>query len=152
MEDLSLHILDIVENSLRANARNIEIQIIENRTEDTLTLEVKDDGEGMSEETRAHAADPFFTTKNGKKTGLGLPFLAQSAREAGGKLEIESAEGKGTTVRAVFQRSHIDRKPIGSLEETLRCLTATHPGVNFCFDFESIGAWRNCSNKVNHLT
>lgn len=137
MEDLSLHILDIVENSLRANAKHIGIRLVQNKKKDELTLEVEDDGDGMSEETRRRSTHPFFTTKNGKKVGLGLPLLAQSAEEAGGTLEIESARGKGTTVVAVFRLSHIDRKPLGNLEETMRCLKMTHPEVNFHFVFES---------------
>lgn len=138
MEDLSLHILDIVENSLRANAKHIEIKLIQDEKTDKLTLEVIDDGEGMSEETMKQSLNPFFTTKRGKKVGLGLPFLAQSAEEAGGKLEIESMKGKGTKVTAEFTLSHIDRKPIGNIEETVRCLEATHPEVSFCFDFENL--------------
>ena len=137
MEDPSLHILDIVENSLRANAKNIGIKLIQNENNDTLTLEVTDDGEGMSEEMRQHSLDPFFTTKEGKNVGLGLPLLAQSAEEANGKLEIESMRGKGTKVTVVFRRSHIDRKPIGNLEETMKCLKATHPEVDFGFEYES---------------
>ncbi|MCL4538578.1 MAG: ATP-binding protein [Bacteroidetes bacterium] len=136
MEDLSLHILDIVENSLRANAKHIEIKLIQDEKKDRLTLEIIDDGEGMSEETRKQSLNPFFTTREGKKIGLGLSFLAQSAEEAGGKLEIESMKGKGTKVTAEFTLSHIDRKPIGNIEETVRCLKATHPDV--CFDFESL--------------
>jgi signal transduction histidine kinase len=134
MEDLSLHILDIVENSLRANARNIEVRLIEDQKKDKLVLEVTDDGEGMDEETLRQSVNPFFTTKEGKKIGLGLPFLAQSAEEAGGKLEVDSARGRGTRVVATFRLSHIDRKPLGNLEQTLRCLKATHPDVNLRFE------------------
>lgn len=139
VEDLSLHILDIVENSLRANARNIEIKLTEDGTRDKLILEIKDDGEGMSEETTQHALDPFFTTKNGKQVGLGLSFLAQSAEEAGGELRIESAIGEGTRVIADFRLSHIDRKPLGDIGETIRCLEATHPEVHFSFEHRSLG-------------
>ena len=134
MEDLSLHILDIVENSLRANAKNIQIKLTQSREKDLLIVEVADDGEGMDEETLKQAVDPFFTTKEGKRTGLGLPFLSQSAEEAGGKLEIESARGKGTKVIATFKLSHIDRKPLGNLQETVKCLKATHLDVNLSFE------------------
>jgi len=135
MEDLSLHILDIVENSIRAKAKNIEIKLTQNETQDTLLLEVADDGEGMDEEAVMRSRDPFFTTKAGKKVGLGLSFLAQSAEEADGTLEIESAKGRGTKVTATFRLSHIDRKPLGNFEETLKCLKATHPEVNFRFEY-----------------
>ena len=136
MEDVSLHILDIVENALRAGANNVIIRLAQSKREDRLVLEVTDDGEGMNEETMSRSVDPFFTTKLSKRVGLGLPLLAQAAEEAGGKLEVQSAPGKGTRVIATFGLSHIDRRPLGNMEETLQCLKATHPEV--CFRFESV--------------
>lgn len=136
MEDLSLHILDIVENALRAGARNVTIRLTQSTKEDRLILEVIDDGKGMDEETLSRSLDPFFTTKTGRRIGLGLPFLPQAAEEAEGKLSIESTPGRGTKVTATFRLSHIDRKPLGDIEETIRCLRATHPEV--CFRFESV--------------
>ena len=136
MEDVSLHILDIVENALRAGAKNVLIRLAQSKREDRLVLEVEDDGEGMNEEATKRSLDPFFTTKQGKRVGLGLPLLAQAAEEAGGRLEVHSAPGRGTKVIATFGLSHIDRKPLGDIEETLRCLKATHPEV--CFRFESV--------------
>jgi signal transduction histidine kinase len=136
MEDVSLHILDIVENALRAGAKNVSIRVAQGRRADRLVLEVADDGEGMNDETRRRALDPFFTTKRGKRVGLGLPFLAQAAEEAGGSLEVQSAPGQGTKVIATFGLSHIDRRPLGDIEQTLHCLQATHPEV--CFRFESV--------------
>jgi signal transduction histidine kinase len=134
MEDVSLHILDIVENALRAGAKNVEIRLAQVKRADRLVLEVTDDGEGMNDETRRHSLDPFFTTKRGKRVGLGLPLLAQAAEEAGGTLEVHSALGKGTKVIATFGLSHIDRKPLGDIEQTLQCLKATHPEVRFRFE------------------
>jgi signal transduction histidine kinase len=136
MEDVSLHILDIAENALRAGAKNIWIRLVQCKKEDRLVLELTDDGAGMSEANRQRSLDPFFTTKERKRVGLGLPLLAQAAEEAAGKLEVQSAPGKGTTVKATFQLSHVDRKPLGNIEETVRCLRATHPEV--CFFFESV--------------
>jgi signal transduction histidine kinase len=138
MEDLSLHILDIVENSIRANSKNVKIEIIEDKVNDLLTLIVDDNGRGMDEETRRRAVDPFFTTKDRKETGLGLSFFAQSAEEAGGELRIESEPEKGTRVTATFKLNNIDRKPLGNIEETIRCLRATHPEINFVFNFKRI--------------
>lgn len=148
MEDLSLHILDIVENSLRANAKNIEIRLFQNEKNDTLVLEVSDDGEGMNEETVRQSLDPFFTTKMGKKVGLGLPFLAQAAEEADGKLEVESMEGRGTKVVVTFRLSHVDRKPLGNVEETVKCLKATHPEVSFRFEHVRTVSC-NCPSQFN---
>jgi len=136
MEDVSLHILDIVENALRAGAKHIVIRLAQRKQADRLVLEVIDDGKGMDEETKRRSLDPFFTTKQGKRVGLGLPFLAQAAEEAGGSLEIESAPGQGTRVIATFGLSHIDRRPLGDIKQTLYCLEATHPEV--CFRFETI--------------
>ena len=133
MEDLSLHLLDIAENSIRAHARHIEIGLVEDRNQDLLTLTLADDGEGMSEEERRGAAHPFFTTKEGKRIGLGLSLLAQAAQEAGGGLLIESEKGRGTRVAATFRLSHIDRKPFGDIPTTLRCLEASHPEIAFRF-------------------
>jgi len=136
MEDVSLHILDIVENALRAGAKHIVIRLAQRKQADRLVLEVIDDGKGMDEETKRRSLDPFFTTKQGRRVGLGLPFLAQAAEEAGGTLEVESAPGQGTRVIATFGLSHIDRRPLGDIKQTLHCLEATHPEV--CFRFETI--------------
>jgi len=135
MEDLSLHILDIVENSLRAKAKNVEIRLVHDERTDTLVLEIVDDGEGLDEGALEHVTDPFYTTKQGKRTGLGLAFLAQAAEEAEGNLRVESQKGHGTRVIASFQMGHVDRKPLGNLDETLKCLKATHPDVNFRYEF-----------------
>ena len=136
MEDISLHILDIAENSIRANAKNINIVIIENKKDDLLTLAIEDDGEGMDDKIKEYAMNPFFTTKNGKKVGLGLAFLSQSAEEAGGTMKIESEPGKGTRITATFKLGHIDRKPFGNLNITIKCLKITHPEINITYDHD----------------
>ncbi len=130
MEDLSLHILDVVENAIAAKARRIEISIIEEIEEDRLTIEIKDDGIGMDEEVRKRAADPFFTTRTSRRVGLGLSFLAQAAQEAGGKLEIESQPGEGTKVKASFQHGHIDRKPLGNMSDTIVTIILGNPDID----------------------
>ncbi|MBA7590817.1 Anti-sigma F factor [subsurface metagenome] len=134
MEDISLHVLDIAENSIRANAKNINIMIIEDKKNDLLTLTIEDDGEGMDDKTKEYALNPFFTTKKGKKVGLGLAFLSQSAEEAGGAMKIESEPGNGTKITVKFGLGHIDRKPFGNLNETIKCLKVTHPEININFD------------------
>ena len=134
MEDISLHVLDIAENSIRANARNIDILVTEDMQSNLLTLIIEDDGEGMDEPTLARAVNPFFTTKTNKKVGLGLAFLSQSAEEAGGHMDVESEPGKGTKITAMFELCHIDRKPFGNLHGTIKCLKMTHPEVHITFD------------------
>ena len=134
MEDLSLHILDIVENSIAAGAKNIRIKIIEEKKKDFLAVEIIDDGKGMDDKTLKKVLDPFYTTRNTRKVGLGLPLLAQSAEESGGNIKIESKPGKKTTVKTTFSYSHIDRKPLGDVSETLKVLIAGNPDINFIFE------------------
>lgn len=138
MEDLSLHILDVVENSIRAKSANVKIRLCENAAKDLLVLEVTDDGEGMDEVDMMKCLDPFYTTKSGKDVGLGLPFLGQSAEETGGTLTIESEKGRGTRIVATYILSHIDRRPFGDLEETIQCLKMTHPEVNIFYEYLKI--------------
>jgi signal transduction histidine kinase len=134
MEDLSLHILDIVENSVNAGARNVMIRLVEHTTNGILRLQIDDDGKGMDEEFVKNATDPFVTTKQGKKFGLGLALLSQASKQAGCDMRVEKRAARGTSVIATFDRNHIDMKPIGDIDTTLRVLKATHPEVNFSFD------------------
>lgn len=133
MEDLSLHVLDIAENSINAGAKTIGITIKEDTHTDMVTLEIKDDGRGMDEVTLAKARSPFYTTRTTRKIGLGLAFLEEAARAAGGTMDIESAPGRGTSVRATFRMSHIDRKPLGSMAETIVALIAGHGDIDFTY-------------------
>lgn len=132
MEDISLHILDIAENSIRAQATLISIEIIEEMKEDILKVRITDNGKGMDSEELNMAKDPFYTTK-GKKTGMGISLLAQSAQEAGGDLTVSSKPGKGTAIEASFQTSNIDTKPLGDIGKTLRTLIASNPESDFIF-------------------
>ncbi|MEW6418857.1 MAG: ATP-binding protein [Nitrospirota bacterium] len=134
MEDLSLHILDIVENSIEAGANRIEIKILEDSKKDIFSLEIRDNGRGMSEEVLRSVTDPFYTTRTTRRVGLGLPFLSQSAKEAEGDISIESKEGIGTVVYAYFKHSHIDRKPIGNIVDTLIVLIAGNPEIDFFYE------------------
>ncbi len=138
MEDLSLHILDVVENSIRANATDVKIKLTENIPRDLLILEIGDNGDGMDEAITSRCLDPFFTTKDGKSVGMGLSLLAQSAEETGGKLVVQSTKGIGTRIIATYQLSHIDRRPLGDLNGTIRCLKGTHPEINFVYEYMKI--------------
>jgi len=140
MEDLSLHILDIAENSICGSAKTVEIRIDEDRNKDLLTIEIKDDGKGMDEQTLQKALDPFFTTRTTRRVGLGLPLLAQAARESGGTIELHSEPDEGTTVRATFVHSHIDRKPMGNIDETIQTLVAGHPEIEFLYEHKTNGS------------
>lgn len=129
-----MHIIDIVENSIRASAKRVKMSIEENIEKDLLIVEIEDNGQGMDKETAKKALDPFFTTKTTRRVGLGLPFLYQAARESGGKLEISSQVGKKTRIRATFQYSHPDRKPLGDIKETLLSLAVGYPQVHFVYE------------------
>ena len=133
MLELSLHILDIVENSTRAGANNVDITLIENTYNDTLFLEIKDNGSGMSEDVLKKAMDPFFTTKTVRDVGLGLPMLAQAAERTDGKFIIESKGGEGTRVAVEFKLRHIDRQPLGDIASTLVTLIAGNTDVDFIY-------------------
>ena len=140
MEDLSLHILDVAENSISGSAKRIEIRINEDPEKDVLTIEIKDDGDGMDEQTLNKALDPFFTTRTTRRVGLGLPLLAQAARETNGKIELHSRPGQGTTVKAAFSYSHPDRKPMGDIHETIRTLVMGHPEIDFLYEHTKNGS------------
>jgi len=139
LEDLSLHILDIVENAIAAKAKRIVILVMEEPSEDRLVIEIKDDGIGMDEEMSRKAIDPFFTTRTSRKVGLGLSLMAQAAQEAGGMLRIESELGKGTKVIATFQYHHIDRKPLGSMVETMATLLLGNPELDISYTHQKEG-------------
>ena len=128
MRDISLHVLDVAENSIAAEAGRIDIGLWDEG--DLLHVQIADDGRGMSEEQTRRAADPFFTTKGGKRIGLGLALLARAARESGGDFDIDSSSGGGTRVHAVFVRTHPDCKPLGDMEKTLQVLRLSHPEID----------------------
>jgi hypothetical protein len=133
MLELSLHILDIAENAVRAEAETVTIMLVEDPKTDRLILEIRDDGKGMAEGELQRVLDPFYTTKKVRRVGLGLPMLAQAAQNAGGGFEIESKPSEGTAVRVAFQLSHIDRQPLGDLPGTLATLIAGNPDIHFIY-------------------
>lgn len=133
MKDLSYHILDIVQNSLHAGARLIEVTLLENCSNGLLKFSIRDNGSGMSPERIHQALDPFFTTSVAKKVGLGLPLLKQNAELTGGTFEVESVVGKGTTIVATFITTHIDMIPTGDLASTFKILVAANPDCDFVY-------------------
>ncbi len=133
MEDLSLHILDVAENALTAKATLVEIEVTRDRARDLLEIIVRDNGRGMDPETARVAQDPFVTTRKTRRVGLGLALLEQAARAAGGGLSVTSGPARGTEVRATFQASHIDLKPLGDMGSTLATLIAGNPDRDFVY-------------------
>jgi anti-sigma regulatory factor (Ser/Thr protein kinase) len=147
LEDLSLHILDIVENAVSAKAKRIDILVIEEPKEDRFVIEIKDNGIGMDEEASQKAVDPFFTTRTSRRVGLGLSLLAQAAEDAGGTLRIESNLGKGTRVTATFRYHHIDRKPLGNMVETMMTLLLGNPELDISYTHKKEGGSYTLSSQ-----
>ncbi len=133
MRELSLHILDIVQNSIAAEASRIEIEIQEDPAADRLWFEIRDDGCGMDEETLAKVTDPFFTTRTTRKVGLGIPLLKFMAMDCDGNVEIESVPKKGTRIKASMQRSHIDRPPLGNMADTMLTLITGSDSIDYVY-------------------
>jgi len=136
LRELSLHLLDIAENSISAGASRIVISVREDLAADELWLEVSDNGKGMSPEMVEKVLDPFVTSRTTRKVGLGIPLLKQAAEACNGFLTLESEPGKGTKLTAKFQHSHIDRMPLGNLEDTIITLILTTPAVNWVFRYQ----------------
>jgi len=126
-----MHILDLVENSTRAGARNVSIEIVEDGATGQMTISIKDDGKGMSPEEVSAALDPFYTTKGVRKVGLGLSMMKALAERCDGSFEVASKPGEGTAIRAMMLLNHIDRPPMGDLNETLTALISGNPEVDF---------------------
>lgn len=135
MTELSLNVLDVVENSTRAKATLIEVDIHADTAQDQLTIVIKDNGCGMDEKQLATVTDPFFTTRSTRKVGLGVPFFKYAAESTGGSFTIESEKNVGTTVKAVFGLSHIDRMPLGDMVSTMHTLVCCHPDTDFVYHY-----------------
>ena len=133
MRELSLNILDIVENSVKAEAKIVYIDVI--AKDNVLTISIKDDGKGMSEEFLSRVTDPYTTTRTTRKVGMGLPFLKMEAEMAGGTFDIRSKLGEGTTVTTTFAIDHIDRPPLGDLGETMSILISNGDEVDYVLHF-----------------
>lgn len=148
MTEIALHILDIANNSTRAEANNVDITIDADSAKDTLKVTVADDGKGMSEELLSRVTDPFATTRTTRKVGLGIPLFKQAAEVTGGSLKIRSGIGKGTTVTATFGLKHIDRVPLGDVGATMATLIGGSPRTDFTLSFKSDGKTYDFSTKA----
>jgi anti-sigma regulatory factor (Ser/Thr protein kinase) len=130
VRELALHVLDVLENAIEAGASWIELTIREDSAEDRLTIEVVDNGRGIDDEGLSRVGDPFFTTRTTRRVGLGIPLLRAAARRCNGDLTIESRPGAGTRVCATFQRSHVDRAPLGDMRSTLLGVLLSEREIN----------------------
>ncbi len=138
MREIALHLLDIAENSVSAQACNIAIMVIEDLHADRLLASVSDDGRGMDAQTAERCLDPFVTSRTTRKVGLGLPLFKEAAEACNGFLRIQTAPGKGTRVEVEFQRSHIDRMPLGDLASTMLTLIIAYPKIHWTLQYKAI--------------
>jgi nitrogen fixation/metabolism regulation signal transduction histidine kinase len=135
MPELSLNILDVAKNSVRAGASLITISVRADKAKDTLTIVISDDGCGMTEEQVQRVTDPFFTTRSTRKVGLGVPFFKMAAELTGGSFQIRSELGVGTSTEAVFGLSSIDRMPLGDFSGTVTTLIQASPEIDFLVEY-----------------
>lgn len=133
MKELSLHILDIAQNSITAGATLVEITICENTKEDVLKITIADNGKGMTADFLKKVRDPFTTTRKTRPVGMGISLFESAADACGGGLDITSEPGVGTTVTANFVRSHIDREPLGDMAETFVTIIGTKPDIDYTY-------------------
>ena len=135
MTELSLNVLDIANNSIRAGADLIEIKVRIQRDQDILKIIIADNGCGMTEEQLKKVEDPFFTTRTTRRIGLGVPFFKMAALSTGGNFQILSIPGQGTTVTATFGLAHIDRMPLGDMNSTIYTLITLNTHIDFLYTY-----------------
>lgn len=133
MRELSLHILDVLQNAREAGANMAWLTIDENEAADRLVITVEDNGRGMHPETLKKVLDPFFTSRTTRHVGLGLPLFAAAADRCNGGLEIESTPGEGTKITATFQLSHMDRAPLGNVAGSILAFLMGEPPCDLLF-------------------
>lgn len=138
MREISLHILDMMQNSIAAHATLVSLEIIEDMAEDILKFTVCDNGSGMEPEFLAQVTDPFTTKRTTRRVGLGIPLLKLAAENTGGGIDIQSKVGKGTRISARFGYSHIDRQPLGDISDTMLTLITAHEDIDFIYS-HSVG-------------
>ena len=133
MRELSLHILDVVENGITAGGNCIWIEVEEARQEDQLKIVIRDNGRGMPVEKIKNINDPFITSRTTRRVGLGLSLLGAAAERCDGTLSVDSQPGKGTEVEAIFRYNHIDRAPLGDMAATITTLILGNPEIDFVY-------------------
>ena len=147
MKELSLNILDIVQNSLRAKAGEISIEIDESIINDHYQIIIKDNGSGIPKDLLRNITDPFVTTRTKRKMGLGLSLLKYHAELTGGGMEIKSEIGSGTVVKTNFSFSHIDRQPLGDIVSIIVILMASNPAIDFIYSHTTDNGYYRFSSK-----
>ena len=135
MTELALNVLDVTENSVRADASLVHVSVAVDTTADRMVILIEDNGCGMTAEQVASVEDPFFTTRTTRKVGLGIPFYKYAALATGGDFSITSEVGVGTKVRAEFVLSHVDRMPLGDMCSTMHTLITFNTHIDFVYTY-----------------
>lgn len=135
MNDLSLHIIDIIQNSLSAGASLIKLTVSEKSSQDLLLIEIEDNGRGMTPQQVNNLEDPFFTSRTTRRVGMGIPLFRDSARQSGGSLVVKSQLGIGTKVTATFKLNNIDCPPLGDIANSLILMVSANPSIDFLFRY-----------------
>ena len=133
MRELSLNVMDVAQNSVRAEATLVTVTVTESDKEDFLTISIEDNGCGMTQEQVQQVIDPFFTTRTTRKVGLGIPLFKLSAEQTGGSFDIQSELGRGTKTTATYVKSHVDMTPLGDINSTISILIRCNPDIDFVF-------------------
>jgi len=139
VREISLHIMDIVENSVAAGAKQVQISVVEDGTKNQLRIAIKDDGRGIPEDRLEQVLDPFYTTRTTRRVGLGLSLFREAARRCDGEFALHSKEGEGTEVRASFRLDHLDLAPLGDVASSMTSLIMGNPEVDFVYTHERNG-------------
>ncbi|MBQ2613771.1 MAG: ATP-binding protein [Clostridia bacterium] len=133
MKELSLHILDIMQNSIAANASLVQLTVVEDPEADTLSFTIEDNGKGMPPEMVTQVMNPFVTGRTTRRVGLGIPLLKAAAEQTGGNINLSSTLGEGTVISALFGYSHIDRQPLGDMAGTMLGLITSYEDIDFVY-------------------
>jgi anti-sigma regulatory factor (Ser/Thr protein kinase) len=152
MQDLAMHTLEILMNSVHAGAKNIRLYIRDSAAEDLILLSVRDDGKGMDAETARKAADPFYTSRRTRKIGMGLAFLKGLAETCGGSFSLKSEPGKGTLVEASVQKSNIDTPPLGDIGEIVMDAIQANGDIEYELVYETDGgSFEFCTQQAKEM-
>ncbi|WP_346698406.1 ATP-binding protein [Catenibacillus scindens] len=135
MTEIALNVLDVAQNSVRAQATLVCICVTADTQADRMDITIEDNGCGMSPEEIRQVEDPFFTTRKTRKVGLGVPFFKYSAQCTGGDFKITSTKGQGTKVSASYVLSSIDRMPLGDMPGTVHTLVTLNTHIDFVYTY-----------------
>lgn len=136
MDELAMHILDIVYNSIKAKAKLIIIKLKDSVQENVIDIEIIDDGCGMDEEMVKRVVDPFYTTRTTRSVGLGIPLFKEGVEATGGMFSLTSTVNEGTTIHGIYVKDHIDTPRMGDIIETIITLVQGNPDIDYYFEYK----------------